>query len=873
LIKVLSRCSPSRRWTTSTTIVLLFISFTVNSLIAENKFGAYYTRLPFDDNHTGKFADIVVRLDAIGGEIIFGRQSSYLPLWKNDHGEWHFDQIVPRKGDGKGMMPDVLNKYAYARVIENTSNRVIVHYRYMPDFTNVAPDGVVHEYFTILPSGSVIRTIKEGSERFDDFNDPQNVTVQNLNLRKDGIKQTDITLAKLQKRDGGIVNGNPIKDTRKKHPVAWWKFDEGLSNRNYEDEFKTIESISSHMCNIAGGKAFWKAGVSGTCLAFDGYHSKVTLPVSNAPVLDSGLTLDLWVAIGAYPFNTTAIVQQFNHIDAGYYLGLTAYGNPVFKLAIKSKLFEIKLEDKIEHYTWTHIAATFDKKNGIMKLYMDGAEKGSLMVPKSDVSLYGSDIMIGVNDIKMKATDLVREDNNIPQVFGIEGLIDEVKIYNSALTSSEVSDSYKNTIPGEQIVKNPDLQRRILPGKRIEDPKFGASYHKLQYHDLWDDLRRTCDNPDISVTFDNMPTSIVFWQATSYAPTWVTENNIWMGDQSAEVGGPWGCAEHMSDKEQRHSYVRIVENTPARVVIHWRYSCADIAYIFDRPDNWSDEYITIYPDGTSIRKVSFHGNEVPTWHEPQLFSQAGTGPLDNIDVKAMTVANLGGEVYTLDFSNGPPENTLTTSSIELFNLKSEYKIFNIIPDGTQFITTGWFNTEQSPHTPDPFAGPWNHFPVSKLLSDGRLVTVYDRMTSCALGEGDGVTRENVGLYGFTDGSISSLIPLAKSWNYPSKATSVEGSSVPDYNKEERAYELTADAEKISFTLNASESNPIVNPVFVIHNWGRSDALVKIDGKTNPTDIRQGHVVTSDRDKLVIFVKKTAAKALKFEISRSTRLAE
>ena len=174
-------------------------------------------------------------------------------------------------------------------------------------------------------------------------------------------------------------------------------------------------------------------------------------------------------------------------------------------------------------------------------------------------------------------------------------------------------------------------------------------------------MRRTSDNPDITVRFDTLPTSIVFWQATSYAPTWVTENNIWMGDQSAEVGGPWGCAEHMSDKEQRHSYVRIVENTPARVLIHWRYSCADIAYIFDRSDNWSDEYITIYPDGTSIRKVEFHGDEEPTWHEPQLFSQAGTGPLDNIDIKAVTVANLSGDLQTLDFSDGPPENTLDDS--------------------------------------------------------------------------------------------------------------------------------------------------------------------------------------------------------------------
>ncbi len=142
------------------------------------------------------------------------------------------------------------------------------------------------------------------------------------------------------------------------------------------------------------------------------------------------------------------------------------------------------------------------------------------------------------------------------------------------------------------------------------------------------------------------------------------------------------------------------------------------------------------------------------------------------------------------------------------------------------------------------------------------------MTSCALGEGDGVTKLNVGMYGFTDESVSSLIPLAKSWNYPAEATEVEGSSKPEYNKEERAYELTVNANKISFTLNASESSPIVNPVFVINNWGSAEAIVKIDNENISNYIRQGHVTTADKDKLIIFVRKTSGAPVKFEISLS-----
>jgi len=550
-------------------------------------------------------------------------------------------------------------------------------------------------------------------------------------------------------------------------------------------------------------------------------------------------------------------------------LGLTTHGNITFKLAINSKLYTLTLDEKTPHHRWTNIIATFDKPGGMVTLYVNGLKRGYIDVPKAGITMNRSDLMIGANNIKTKATDLVRSDNNIPQIFGIEGLIDEVKIYDTALTASEVTEAYTNSVPGEKIINNPDLQPRVLPGQEPESSTFGAYYTRLEYHDLWDNLWRVDEYADIIVKFDEMPTGIVFWRDTSYAPSWVTENNLWMGDQSAEVGGPYGCAEHMADKQQRHTHARIIENTPARIVIHWRYSCADIAYIFDSPDNWSDEYLTIYPDGTSVRKVCFHGEDIPEWHEPQLYCQAGSGPVDVISTKAVSVANLYGKVAHLDFSDGPGVNPLEDSCIELYNLKSKYRIFSIFPHGTKFITNGWFNTEQSPYTPDPFAGPWNHFPVSQLLSDGRLATAYDRMISSALGGCKGVILGNIGLYGFTDKSICYLISLARSWNYPAKVNDVRGAVKPVYNKEERAFELIAKARDISFTLNGSDSSPIVNPVFVVHDWGDTDAKVRINGQVHTESLKQGHVITANKDKLVIYIKIMVTSPLHIQISTAT----
>jgi hypothetical protein len=502
-----------------------------------------------------------------------------------------------------------------------------------------------------------------------------------------------------------------------------------------------------------------------------------------------------------------------------------------------------------------------------MRLIVDGIEKASLSVPGSDITMNSSDVMIGLNDTKMKATDLVRKNNNIPQTFGIEGLIDEVKVYNVALSSTEVAKSYETVMPGRDVVNNPDIEPRILPGETGTASNFGARYTELSYHDLWDAMWRPDKYADIVVKFDAMPTSVVFWRGTCYGPGWVTENNKWMSDQSAEIGGPYGCAEHMADKQTRHTHVRLIENTDARVVVHWRYSCADIGYNFDNDKAWTDEYHTIYPDGVIVRKVNFRAGRAG-WHEPQLFSQAGTGPLDNISMQAMSVANLDGTVAHLDWTNGPPKNTLRDCCIELYNMKSQYKIFGIFPEGTRLVTTGWFNTEQSPHMPDPFAGPWNHWPVSQLLSDGRLVTAYDRMTSCALGERKGVTKRNIGMYGFSNKSVAALLPLAKSWNRPTELSDVSGCDVPVYNREQRAYELTRNGREVSFTLNGSESSPIVNPAFVIADWGGADAVVKIAGQAVATGVRQGHIMTANKETLVVYIERTSTAPLKFEFGGS-----
>ena len=826
---------------------------------------------------TGKYADVIVNV-APGQQLVFSRESSYLPYWKTQKGEWFVSELIQRE-------VDIACLYSYVRIIENKPHGVLVHWRYMPNLKEVGIADVVHEYFDVTPDGKVVRRVKKGTKDLDEWKGPENITVQVLKLTPVGIEEISLKKAKLSMRPIKPMAGSPLKTKVVGYPATWWKFDEGLISRLYEHKDLTKESIQGLDCEVGGNVTLFKKGVSGTSLAFDGYYSKVIFPASAAPVIDDELTVEAWVVLGAYPWNWAPLVHQsivdpgpiekgtYDEVGKdqarrkgrGYYLGIDAHGYPIFTVDDK----QVKGSVKLSTYRWTHVAATYG--NGQMQIYVDGQQCGSKPA-SGKISIPAKDILIGLNNVKGRATDPVRNAIcHLDTIYGIEGLIDEVKIYNTTLDSSQVASSYNNFKPETSLRDNPDLERRILPGKPGPADKFGAQYTELCYHELWDNLWRTSGYPDVLVKFDDNPTSFTFWRGVNGGAGWVTENNKWMSDQSVETGGPHGCSEHMADKQCRHAHVRIIENTDARVVLHWRYASIDIAYLFPAIRHWTDEYYYIYPDCSAVRKVKFRNGNAG-WHDVQFLNQPGTTCLDNINLKALTVANMDGKIRSLIWkgTNGVPRNRLRDACISMVNLKSDYKVFLVYPEGVEIGT--WGRHEQSPHTDDPFAGPWNHWPVSQIPSDGRYAVSSDRLTHAALGGAGDVTEHgNMIIYGLTDKPISSLVPLARSWNTPPAVTNIKGCISRGYSKEQRAYQLTATKKGLSFTLDSSKLSPVYNPCFVIKHWGTEEkAELRINGAVVGAgeNFRQGIIRDTDGTRtLIVWLKTTSTKPVEFELKR------
>jgi hypothetical protein len=257
----------------------------------------------------------------------------------------------------------------------------------------------------------------------------------------------------------------------------------------------------------------------------------------------------------------------------------------------------------------------------------------------------------------------------------------------------------------------------------------------------------------------------------------------------------------------------------------------DISYRLNHRRNWADEYHTIYPDGTAVRKVVFNNTFSPGFQDIQFFSNPGETALDVMHLNAMTVANTKGEIRELWWKkpNEVPEQPLEDATIEWLNSRSEYKVFAVFPGPGM---NPWGDREQSAYTDDPFAGPWNHWPVGLAPSDGRYAVAHDRVTHFAMAAHDHLpSMGSVMLYGFTSEKINAIIPVARAWQSPPGLSHIQGANSLGFNMDEKAFEFMHDgSSKVSFTMEADQASPIINPCLIFYHRTCKEPTVKVNDK-------------------------------------------
>jgi arylsulfatase A len=644
------------------------------------------------------------------------------------------------------------------------------------------------------------------------------------------------------------------------------------------------ESVSG-FADLLTGNFKYVDGVVGQALKFDGVTTCAVRHPSKMPDLTTGITLDAWIAPQEYSLNQTAIINQYSpDRKSGFFFGLNESGKLVLGASFDGEWKEVVSDSTVPQLKWSHVIGAVDPA-GRLSIYLNGRAEGTLDVHGAFAPAEDMVCVIGESMQRMRAT----HDHNHPYTYGMEprmvfdGLIDELKIHNRPLSNAEIALTAAAVVPA-----NPTpLKMRKFPELPKGPKPFGAYYAKLNYSPEWDAMHRSGDYADVVVQFDNSPVKLVFWKGANYIPALVSENGLWMSDQALEMAGPVGsCSEAIVDAQSRYSHVRVIENTPARVVVHWRSALPRSDYVLANEDqngwnDWVDEYWTVYPDGVCVRKQVLMTSRVVLgipFVETIMFNQPGMYPWDTVEWSAVTVGDMEGNQADWTWSKefgGPPRHPdwnkgaakVKTMPIQRVNLRSRYKPYTI-----------WFPTRRTGPWSEPRGAnkdvmfpysSWSHWPVQQVQSDGIDVMVPDRPTHTSLTGGDWDLEpsdrpdsfKNRVLYGMTDQPFEALIPLAKSWNYPPEVVmdEVPGFMSQGYDKYQRAYVFDCaglDTHRVAFELAASEGSPLYNPAFVLKNWGGSEVKILLNGKEIPSGnhLRIGHVNTLESSDLILWIE-------------------
>jgi hypothetical protein len=658
----------------------------------------------------------------------------------------------------------------------------------------------------------------------------------------------------------------------------------------------TVDSIRSVNANLHGFYSY-VAGASGDGLRFDGYTTSMTVPLRDAPVIGkNGFTLEAWVALNTYPWNWLPVVDQEDQREAGYFLGIDAFGHVGLEASIDGQWQTLISKTTLPLKKWVHITGTLETSEGQrwLRIYVNGSPVGQMAV-QGELSPASADILIG----RVRQATLPFPEASIrpqyPVWYSFDGILDELKIYDKGLSADEIAHSYAAVkAPAGDVLPWPKM-----PSGPPGAGRFGAYYATLQYQDTWDRMRRLGPDSDVVVRFDQSPVRLVFWQGTNYIPAWVTENGKWYTDEFLETwesGCPGGGdCEPMSDKQSRYSRVNILESNDARVVVHWRYALAEVEkYNGAWPDpqtgwtDWADEYWTIYPDGVAIRKQVLHSteaNRLHEWQETIVLHQSGSTPEDDINLDAITLENMQGLTKTYTWGQKPagtfgnpvgpgPVTGPPDPNIQVVNMKSQWKPFQVV--SAEGASADIYNNENSYFN---FLC-WNHWPVAQIASSDRPCVTDDRASHSSLSHlywkvysrGEN-TATKIMMDGLTTKSPAELLPLAKSWLTPPKLQ-VEGSGYRNdgYDATQRAYEVTRTTaespKKLTLTFDASDASPIVDLAILIQNWGEGNVRLEIDGKLAPLgkDCRIGHVHRLNGTDLVIWIQRQSTQPLQVQVT-------
>jgi sucrose-6-phosphate hydrolase SacC (GH32 family) len=339
--------------------------------------------------------------------------------------------------------------------------------------------------------------------------------------------------------------------------LSYWNFDENEGNTildSIKNQELKVEYVFTNAVYKPSTDPLWRKGIKNNALLFDGYSTYIKQPVKKPMQPIDAITIEAWVAPRSYEWGDlgqlSAIINQHNKAQGeGYILGMGRHGKWSFQAGLNGEWKEVWAEEDkpLKKDQWSYIVATFDQAEKKMKLFLNGEQVGAVDTPKNaTITASENDLLIGKHNTAAVLSSFTANMFN--------GMIDELKIQNKALTVEEIKANYSHVIKNYEDgqLPSPDLSfdrsvydgdryrpqyHFLSPGHWMNEPhapfKYNGKYHIFYQHNpqgpYWHQIHWGHAVSDDMVHWEDAPVAL--------APSGISPDGVWSGSANFDEKG------------------------------------------------------------------------------------------------------------------------------------------------------------------------------------------------------------------------------------------------------------------------------------------------------------------------------------------------
>jgi hypothetical protein len=225
--------------------------------------------------------------------------------------------------------------------------------------------------------------------------------------------------------------------------IGSWNMDESSGTATLADD---VDGNDGTMYGT-GATTNVTTGQYGNARQFDGSTNYMEVDTAGGDTYnmsDDGITIEAWVNPDTEPWPPKGIIAKIDdqatcsdaNLGPGYILYYT-YSTLYFKIfyTVSSSYYTYTTLSPSTG-TWIHVVARFDPDTNLMKIFLNGSEASSQSATITPSDTHNTkDLIIGAFNPSTECAGYG---------YNFDGGLDEVRIYNRALTDTEISNLYNN---------------------------------------------------------------------------------------------------------------------------------------------------------------------------------------------------------------------------------------------------------------------------------------------------------------------------------------------------------------------------------------------------------------------------------------------